>query len=137
MADELKKGSAEQPKSKEKPAKPEKAKKDAKGAKDGAKQKKGNIFKRMGKAIAKFFKEERSETKKIVWPDAKTVLKSTAVVLVVVAVLAVVLWLVDTGLTEGIRALVNLAENVGGEAAAEGETTTAAAGRMLSGLIGF
>ncbi len=141
MADELKKGSAEQPKSKEKPAKPEKAKKDAKGAKDakdGAK-KKGNVFKRMGKAIAKFFKEERSETKKIVWPDAKTVLKSTAVVLVVVAVLAVVLWLVDTGLIEGIRALVNLAENVGSEAAAEGETTTAAAvaGRMFAGFIGF
>ncbi len=147
MADEIKKGSAEQPKSsKEKPAKAEKsskekkepkAKKDSKGGKDSSKQKKGNIFVRMGRAIAKFFKDERSESKKIVWPDAKTVLKSTAVVIVVVAVLGVILWLIDTGLSEGIGALVRLAERVGSDAAAEGETTTAAAGAMLSGLLGF
>lgn len=141
MADEIKKGSAEQPKSsKEKPAKAEKsskAKKDSKSGKDASKQKKANIFVRMGKAIAKFFKDERSECKKIVWPDAKTVLKSTAVVLVVVAVLAVVLWVIDTCLSEGIQALVNLAGRVGSDAAAEGETTTAAAGAMLSGLLRF
>ena len=65
MADEIKKGSAEQPKSsKEKPAKAEKssktkkeskAKKDSKSGKDASKQKKGNIFVRMGRAIAKFY----------------------------------------------------------------------------------
>lgn len=69
---------------------------------------------------------------KIVWPDRKTVLKSSLVVIVAVAILAVILWLVDTGLAEGVKALVNLAKDVGGD-----ETTTAAAGAMLTGLLGL
>ena len=84
--------------------------------------------------IYKIFKDEKGECKKIVWPDKKTVLKSTAVVLVTVAVLAVILWLVDTGLSEGVKALVNLAEKVG---SAESENTTAAAGKIVSGLFGM
>ncbi len=132
MADEIKKEVAEPSKSK---SKAEKTKKDASAKKsDASKEKKGNIFVRMGKAIAKFFKDEKGECKKIVWPDRKTVLKSTAVVLVTVAVLAVILWLVDTGLSEGVKALVNLAEKVG---SAESEPTTAAAGRIVSGLFGM
>ncbi len=87
----------------------------------------------MGKAIAKFFKDERGECKKIVWPDRKTVLKSSLVVIVTVAILGVVIWLVDTGLSEGVSALVNLAEKVG----SEGEPTTAAAGAIVSGLLGM
>lgn len=132
MADEIKKEVAEPSKSK---SKAEKTKKDASAKKsDASKEKKGNIFVRMGKAIAKFFKDEKGECKKIVWPDRKTVLKSTAVVLVTVAVLAVILWLVDTGLSEGVKALVNLAEKVG---SAESEPITAAAGRIVSGLFGM
>lgn len=129
MADEIKKEAAETSKSK-----PEKAKKDAAKKNSGKKsgEKKPNIFVRMGKAIAKFFKDERGECKKIVWPDRKTVLKSSLVVIVTVAILGVVIWLVDTGLSEGVRALINLAEKVG----SEGETTTAAAGAIISGLFG-
>lgn len=130
MADEIKKEAAETSKSK-----PEKAKKDAAKKNSGKKsgEKKPNIFVRMGKAIAKFFKDERGECKKIVWPDRKTVLKSSLVVIVTVAILGVVIWLVDTGLSEGVRALINLAEKVG----SEGETTTAAAGAIISGLFGM
>lgn len=136
MADEIKKEAAEPSKSK---SKAEKAKKntDAKksdSAKD-AKDKKANIFVRMGRAIAKFFKDEKGECKKIVWPDRKTVLKSTAVVLVVVAILALILWLVDTGLSEGVKALINLAEKVGSES--ETEAAVNEAGRMISGLLGM
>lgn len=133
MADEIKKEAAETSKSK---PKAEKTKKDAAAKKSGAsKEKKGNIFVRMGKAIAKFFKDEKGECKKIVWPDRKTVLKSTAVVLVTVAVLALVLWLVDTGLSEGVKALINLAEKVGSES--ETEIAVAEAERMVSGLLGM
>lgn len=130
MADEIKKEAAETSKSK-----PEKAKKAAAKKTDGKKSgdKKQNVFVRMGKAIAKFFKDEKGERKKIVWPDRKTVLKSSLVVIVTVAILGVVIWLVDTGLSEGVSALINLAEKVG----SEGEPTTAAAGAIVSGLLGM
>lgn len=130
MADEIKKEAAETSKSK-----PEKAKKAAAKKTDGKKSgdKKQNVFVRMGKAIAKFFKDEKGECKKIVWPDRKTVLKSSLVVIVTVAILGVVIWLVDTGLSEGVSALINLAEKVG----SEGEPTTVAAGAIVSGLLGM
>ena len=40
-------------------------------AKKKADEKKPNIFKRMGKSIAKFFRDIKSEIKKIVWPTPK------------------------------------------------------------------
>ena len=129
MADEIKKEAAETSKSKPEMAKKDAAKKNS-GKKSG--EKKPNIFVRMGKAIAKFFKDEKGECNKIVWPDRKTVLKSSLVVIVTVAILGVVIWLVDTGLSEGVKALINLAEKVG-----EGEPTTAAAGAIISGLFGM
>lgn len=132
MADEKKKESAAEPKSKEKSAKPQKAKKDTAAKKDASKEGKAKGFSRAGKAIAKFFKDVRGECKKIVWPDRKTVLKSSLVVIVSVVILALILWLVDTGLSEGVKALVNLAKDVGSE-----ETTTTAAGAMLTGLLGL
>lgn len=129
MADEIKKEAAETSKSKPEMAKKDAAKKNS-GKKSG--EKKPNVFVRMGKAIAKFFKDEKGECKKIVWPDRKTVLKSSLVVIVTVAILGVVIWLVDTGLSEGVKALINLAEKVG-----EDEPTTAAAGAIISGLFGM
>lgn len=129
MADEIKKEAAETSKSKPEMAKKDAAKKNS-GKKSG--EKKPNIFVRMGKAIAKFFKDEKGECNKIVWPDRKTVLKSSLVVIVTVAILGVVIWLVDTGLSEGVKALINLAEKVG-----EDEPTTAAAGAIISGLFGM
>jgi len=55
----------------------------------------GNIFVRAGKAIKKFCKDLKGEIKKIVWPDAKTVLKSTAIVLLVVAICGLVIFGID------------------------------------------
>ncbi len=132
MADEIKKEAAETSKSKSKAEKEKKsdASKNKGDKKSGGK--KPNIFVRMGKAIAKFFKDEKGECKKIVWPDRKTVLKSSLVVIVTVIILGVVIWLVDTGLSEGVKALINLAEKVGNE-----EETTAAAGAIVSGLLGM
>ena len=98
--------------------------------KEKAPKKKENFFKRMGKKIAKFFKDVKGECKKIVWPDKKTVLKSTWVVIVIVVLFCLVLWLVDSGLSAGVKGLINLASKVGSKDAAQ-------AGMIVSGLFGF
>ena len=68
----------------------------AKAAKGNANKKdKPNFFVRTSKGTKQFFKDFKGECKKIVWPDAKTVLKSTAVVLAVVAVCGVVIYGID------------------------------------------
>lgn len=72
---------------------------------------KPNIFVRIWAAIKRFFKDLRGETKKIVWPDGKTVLKSTGVVLAVIAVFTVVIWLIDLGLSKSIDLLSDVARN--------------------------
>lgn len=84
----------------------------------------GNFFVRAGKAIKKFCKDLRGEIKKIVWPDAKTVFKSTAIVLLVVLAVGLVIFGIDTGLSEGIAFLERLAEK---RSAAEAATQAAAA----------
>ena len=50
------------------------------------------------KRIAQFFKDYKSECKKIVWPGLKEVLKNTGIVLVMFIVIGAIIWLVDYGL---------------------------------------
>lgn len=102
----------------------EKIEKAAKAKKAGApKIKKGNIFKRMGKAIAGFFKDFKGEMKKITWPGAKMVLKSTLVVIVAIAIIGVVVFAVDLGLSKGINGIKGLGEKYQTSQSAETETT--------------
>ena len=106
------------------------AEKVAKAAK-GSKNKKPNFFARSGKSIKRFFKDFKGETKKIVWPDAKTVLKNTGVVLVVVAIVTAVVFLIDYSLGSGISGLKQLAVKdsiVATNTDAEGTDTTEADG---------
>ena len=91
----------------------------------------GNIFVRAGKAIKKFCKDLKGEIKKIVWPDAKTVLKSTAVVLVVVAICGLAIFAVDQLLSLGLSGLKDVAQSIGESA----DTTTTTAAR--TGMIGL
>ena len=70
------------------------------------KNKKENIFKRIGKK----FKEVFSELKKVSWPDFKTVVKNTGIVLGIVAIFLVVITLIDFGFGE----LFKLITKVGG-----------------------
>ncbi|MCQ2462095.1 MAG: preprotein translocase subunit SecE [Clostridia bacterium] len=93
----------------------EASKKLAKAAK-GTKAKK-NEGESAGAKVKKFFKDFKGESKKVVWPDAKTVLKSTGVVLLVVAISTIVIFALDFGLTEGVKGLKKLA--------ADEETTVA------------
>ncbi len=80
----------------------------AKAAK-GSKSDKPGFFARAGKGTKRFFKDFKGECKKIVWPDAKTVLKSTCIVLIVVTIVTAVVFAIDFGLEQGMTGLKNLA----------------------------
>ncbi len=99
------------------------AEKVAKAAKGNSKKDKPSFFARAGKGTKRFYKDFKGECKKIVWPDAKTVLKSTGIVLAVVTVITLVVWGIDTGLTAGVQGLKNLA--AGDETTAVVTTTEA------------
>ncbi len=94
----------------------------------------GNFFVRAGKAIKKFCKDLKGEIKKIVWPDAKTVIKSTLIVLAVVLVVGLVIFGIDTALTKSISLLQGLADKA--DAAAEVTTQAAAAINAADFFIG-
>lgn len=72
------------------------------------KTKKPSIWSR----IAKFFKDYRSEFKKLVWPTKKQLLKNSAVVIVSIIVVGACLALVDFGLNKGIFALKDLIDYI-------------------------
>ena len=82
----------------------------AKAAKGNTTKKdKPNFFVRTSKGTKRFFKDFKGECKKIVWPDAQTVLKSTGVVLLVVTIVCIVVYGIDQGLSAGIGGLKSLA----------------------------
>lgn len=101
--------------------------------------KKPNPFVKFGKGLKNWFKELRKESKKVVWPDRKTVLKSSAIVLVTVVVLGVVIWGVDQGLAALVKLMTNLAAKSNAKEAttAAATTTVAAAQRIFTGFFGF
>ncbi len=78
--------------------------KDASLTKEEAKAKKANeknskkaaLAKKPKKSIVKYFKDLRSEFKKVVWPSKKTVFNNTVVVLVTLVVSGVCIWGIDT-----------------------------------------
>ena len=70
--------------------------------------KKQSIFSRMGK----FFKDCKSEFKKLVWPTANQLMKNSALVLVSITVFGAALALVNAGLSKGVHELKNLFYNI-------------------------
>lgn len=48
--------------------------------------------------LLQFFKDYKSECKKIVWPGIKVVVKNTGIVLIMCAIIGVLIWLLDLGL---------------------------------------
>ena len=77
-------------------------------------QAKGNAVKRtnekpkLGARIKKWFREMRSELKKVVWPTPKQVGKNTLVSLVMMAVAAVLLGGFDWLASAAVNALITL-----------------------------
>lgn len=76
-----------------------KSKEKAKGAK--SKGKKQN-------SVAKYFRELKSEFKKVVWPSKKTVINNTFVVLVTMVASAIVVWGLDSAFSALLKLLVDI-----------------------------
>ena len=70
--------------------------------KSKSKEKKPNIFKRLGRKIKEIF----SELKKVSWPTVGKVIKQTGVVLAVVIIFLVLVTGVDFGLSKLLTLLV-------------------------------
>ncbi len=58
--------------------------------------------------VKKFFKDYKSEFKKIVWPDRKDTLKQSGVVVVAIIVVGAAVVLLDTGFSELLQLLGRL-----------------------------
>ena len=71
-----------------------------------AEAKKANWFKRTWGKIKKYFRELRSELKKVVWPTPQQVLKNTLVVAACVLCVGVFIWLFDFVARFGIDTLI-------------------------------
>lgn len=70
------------------------------------KQKKPNIFVRIGSKIAGFFRGIAAELKKVTWPTKKQVVINTLSVLAFCLVVGLIIWICDFGM----QALMTLIE---------------------------
>ncbi len=73
-------------------------------------EKKEKKEKKSKKAKKHFFKDLKGETKKIVWPGRKMVIKSTGVVLLAILVIGAGIWIIDYALSGAIKAFNEAAD---------------------------
>ena len=73
-----------------------------------AEAKKKNWFARAWGGICRYFRELKSELKKVVWPTPKQVLKNTLIVAACVLVVCVFIYLFDSLANLGLRELLKL-----------------------------
>lgn len=71
-------------------------------------EKKPGFFKRIGARIAKFWRDFRSETKKISWMSGTDVFKNTVLVVICAVVISAVIGVLDYGFSQAISALGRL-----------------------------
>ncbi len=71
-----------------------------------AEVKKENWFKRTWGSVCKYFRELKSELKKVVWPTPKQVLKNSLIVCACVLCVGVFIWVFDYVAELGITALI-------------------------------
>ena len=71
-----------------------------------AEVKKERWYKRAFGAVCRYFRELRSELKKVVWPTPQQVIKNTLIVMACVLVVGVFIWLFDFVARFGIDALI-------------------------------
>ena len=60
-----------------------------------AEAKKENFFVRTGKRLSRWFREMKSELKKVVWPSGKQLVNNTLIVLACVLVVGIFIWIFD------------------------------------------
>ena len=70
--------------------------------------KKPNIFVRFGRGISKWFREMKSELKKVVWPSGSQLVNNTLIVLAAVVIVGVVVYCFDLLSVEGMSLLSKL-----------------------------
>ena len=70
--------------------------------------KKPNIFVRMGTGLSRWFREMKSELKKVVWPDRKTVAKNTGTVLLCSLAIGVCIWVFDFVMVTAVQMILSL-----------------------------
>lgn len=58
--------------------------------------------------VKKFFKDYKSEFKKIVWPDKKDTLRQSGVVAVTIVIVALAVFLLDTGFSKLLMTIAGL-----------------------------
>lgn len=80
------------------------AKTDKKTSDKKPSEKKPSVFSR----IAKYFRECKSEIKKIVWPTPKATFKNMGIVLVVLVVIGLFIFGLDTGFLALLRLIMNV-----------------------------
>lgn len=64
--------------------------------------------KKSGNKIVRFFKELKSEMKKVVWPSKKQVIKNTLIVIASVIIIGIVIWALDMIFSFGLEQLVKI-----------------------------
>lgn len=87
-----------------KETKPEKAKKDPKAKAKAAKAKKPSFGQRLGR----FFRELKSELKKVAWPSRSDTIQKTGIVVACVILVGVIVWIFDGIASALIDALLSL-----------------------------
>ena len=73
-----------------------------------AEAKKENFFVRAGKRISRWFREMKSELKKVVWPKRKELVKACLVVAACILIVGAFIWIFDAIAAGVIKALINL-----------------------------
>lgn len=68
--------------------------------------KKPSKLREFGGRTIKFFREVRTELKKVLWPSRSEVLFNTGVVLVTVVLVAVSIWVIDSVVTQALRLII-------------------------------
>lgn len=62
--------------------------------------------KKSGNKLFRFFKELKSELKKVVWPSKSQVAKNTVIVIAAVIIIGIVIWVLDMAFGFGISKLI-------------------------------
>ena len=73
-----------------------------------AEAKKENFFVRAGKRISRWFREMRSELKKVVWPSKSQMVNNTLVVIACVIVVGIFIWVFDFVALQIVQGIINL-----------------------------
>ena len=73
-----------------------------------AEVKKENWFKRTWGRVTKYFRELKSELKKVVWPSGKETMKNTGTVLLCSLIVGAFIWIFDAVAVLAVNTLIGL-----------------------------